>query len=314
MISHWLLPPNFHLLLRILRGKEPRAHRTRFLRELVAWTTPPRLQSALLSAAYTLARNDVSDNVSLRDRHRGARCFVFGNGPSLRDVDLRPLKHEITIGANSFYKHPQAAEIDLKYLCIGDASFMEDTPKCVAWHRIIAEQHPNAVLMLNPDARPLMRKHKLYASHEVHFYRLGVSSNNPSVAHFDFLKPLVVGHNTGSRLAIPLAMYMGCPDIMLLGFDANWMENYRGSYHFYQTHELFPEFDSQAADTRWPRYADQLISALRDFEAHATLAECAKERGVRISNGSPNSLLDMYPRQDYAEHVRQRTPTTVSTS
>jgi hypothetical protein len=312
MISQWLLPPNVQMLLRILRGQEPRAHRTRFVRDLVAWTTPPRIQSTLLGAAYTFGGLDVSNNLNLLDRHQGARCFVFGNGPSLKDVDLRPLKNEITIGANSFYKHPQAAEIDLKYLCIGDASFMEDSAKCVTWHRIIAEQHPKAVLMLNPDARPLMRKHKLYTHHEVHFYRLGVSSNNPSVAHFDFLKPLVVGHNTGSRLAIPLGIYMGCPDIMLLGFDANWMESYRGSYHFYEKHELFPEFDSQQADKRWPRYADQLINALRDFEAHATLAEAAKARGVRITNGSPNSMLDMYPRLDYTEHVRERGPAAVS--
>jgi hypothetical protein len=310
MISNWLLPPNVQLLLRVLRGLEPRTERARFFRDFVAWTTPPRLQSALLSLANTFSGNDVSNNRALRDRHKGQRCFVFGNGPSLNDVDLRALKGEITIGANSFYKHPQAAEVDLKYLCIGDASFMEDSPKCVTWHRIIAEQLPNTILMLNPEARPLIRKHKLYPQHQIHFYRLGVSSNNPSVAHFDFMQPLVVGQTTGSRLAIPLGIYLGCPDIMLLGFDANWMENHRASYHFYEKHELFPEFDSTVADKRWPRYADGLINALRDFEAHETLARAAKLRGVRITNGSPKSMLDMYPRLDYAEFVRQRGPAT----
>jgi len=307
MISHWLLTPNAHLLLRILRGKEPRAHYMRFFREIVAWTTPPEIQSLLLSTVNTLRGNDVSDNGQLRDVHRGKRCFVFGNGPSLKEFDLRLLRNEITIGANSFYKHPQASEVDLKFLCIGDASFMEDTPQCVRWHQIIAEQLPNTTLMLNPAARALIRKHRLYPHHHVHFYRHGVPANHSGIAHFDFEKPLVVGHNTGSRLSVPLGIYLGCPEIVLLGFDANWMENYRGSYHFYDKHELFPEFDSQATDQRWPRYADQLINALRDFEAHSILAEAARDRGVRILNGSPTSLLDMYPRVNFSDCVHRST-------
>jgi uncharacterized Rossmann fold enzyme len=314
MISQWLFPPKLHFLRRILRGQEPRAHYMRFLRELVAWTVPAEVQSAVLSGAYTLLGNDVRDNITLRDRHLGARCFVFGNGPSLKDADLTLLRNEITVGANSFYKHPQAAEVDLKYLCIGDASFMEDSSKCVAWHRIIAEQHPRAVLMLNPSARQLIKKHRLYSQHEVHFYRAGIATDNPDLVHHDFLKPLNVGHNTGSRLAIPLAMYMGCREMTLLGFDANWMENYRGSYHFYKTHELFPEFDSQEADKRWPRYADQLINALRDFEGHATLAEYAKDHAFKILNGSPASLLDMYPRVNYVEYLQQRSAANAVTA
>ena len=35
--------------------------------------------------------------------HQGKRCFVMGNGPSLRQTDLSKLKNEYTIGLNRIY-------------------------------------------------------------------------------------------------------------------------------------------------------------------------------------------------------------------
>lgn len=40
---------------------------------------------------------------SLQDRYRGKRCFILGNGPSLRRMDLSPLKDEVTFGLNRIY-------------------------------------------------------------------------------------------------------------------------------------------------------------------------------------------------------------------
>ena len=39
-----------------------------------------------------------------RDNHQGQRCFILGNGPSLRAMDLALLANEITIGQNAIYK------------------------------------------------------------------------------------------------------------------------------------------------------------------------------------------------------------------
>ncbi len=113
---------------------------------------------------------------------------------------------------------------------------------------------------------------------------------------FDFTRPLNVGHTTGSRLAIPLAVYLGFEEVYLLGFDASWLDDFEGSYHFYDTHQQWPVFDSQAADHRHPRYADQLINALRDFDSHELLAQSAPMHGVDIFNAGLGGRLDTYPR------------------
>ena len=39
----------------------------------------------------------------LKDMHRGQRCFIIGNGPSLKVTDLSKLRNEHTIGMNRIY-------------------------------------------------------------------------------------------------------------------------------------------------------------------------------------------------------------------
>jgi hypothetical protein len=39
----------------------------------------------------------------MKNQHRGERCFIIGNGPSLRETDISKLKHEFTFGMNRIY-------------------------------------------------------------------------------------------------------------------------------------------------------------------------------------------------------------------
>ena len=41
--------------------------------------------------------------ISIRGSHRGERAFIIGNGPSLRETDLSPLRNEFTFGLNRIY-------------------------------------------------------------------------------------------------------------------------------------------------------------------------------------------------------------------
>ncbi|MCC8085761.1 MAG: hypothetical protein LIP15_16235, partial [Clostridium sp.] len=40
---------------------------------------------------------------AFRGRYEGKRCFIIGNGPSLRQEDMDLLKQEYTFGANRIY-------------------------------------------------------------------------------------------------------------------------------------------------------------------------------------------------------------------
>jgi len=48
-------------------------------------------------------RDSIQKLDSLRNKYRGERCFIIGNGPSLKDTDLSKMKTEFTFGMNRIY-------------------------------------------------------------------------------------------------------------------------------------------------------------------------------------------------------------------
>jgi hypothetical protein len=65
------------------------------------WYNRARHQAAAL---FDRRLRDSQEAVEgFRDCHRGQRCFILGNGPSLRDTDLSRLRGEVTFGMNRIY-------------------------------------------------------------------------------------------------------------------------------------------------------------------------------------------------------------------
>src|SRR3972149_2114108 len=60
-----------------------------------------------LGYAFLLTRPNFRISITrmnaLKDIHRGQCCFIIGNGPSLRNMDLSPLAKEYTFGLNRIY-------------------------------------------------------------------------------------------------------------------------------------------------------------------------------------------------------------------
>lgn len=55
------------------------------------------------AAFHPWRRDSIHKLNELRNQHRGQRCFIIGNGPSLKNTDLSRLKNEFTFGMNRFY-------------------------------------------------------------------------------------------------------------------------------------------------------------------------------------------------------------------
>lgn len=48
-------------------------------------------------------RDSIKKLTALKDTHKGERCIIIGNGPSLKNTDLSRLKGSFTVGMNRFY-------------------------------------------------------------------------------------------------------------------------------------------------------------------------------------------------------------------
>jgi len=99
--------------------------------------------SDLPDAYWHAWRRDTRRRIAaLKDSRRGERCFIIGNGPSLRDTDLSKLRDEYTIGMNRIYlAFPEMGFETSYFLSVNDLVIEQSAadiqalkmPKFVSW-------------------------------------------------------------------------------------------------------------------------------------------------------------------------------------
>jgi len=67
------------------------------------WWWYNRARHRLAAIGSPQRRSSIRAIRTFHDRHRGRRCFILGNGPSLMQTDLSLLRDEITFGMNRIY-------------------------------------------------------------------------------------------------------------------------------------------------------------------------------------------------------------------
>ena len=139
-----------------------------------------------------------------KDKYKGHRCFVIGNGPSLKKMDLSFLKYEYTFGLNRIY------------LLFDDLGFTTDF--LISINRLVIEQFHKE--MTNIDTYKLFNW-KYRKSIKVDD-KTAYSVSRPGSMRGDLSKGFYGFHGTVSNTAIELAYYMGFDEVILIGIDHNW--------------------------------------------------------------------------------------------
>lgn len=62
-----------------------------------------RIPADVIAALHPMRRQSIKAIRELKDCHKGERCFVIGNGPSLRNTDMTRLRGEFTFGLNRIF-------------------------------------------------------------------------------------------------------------------------------------------------------------------------------------------------------------------
>ncbi len=74
-----------------------------------------------LATFHPWRRDTIERLAALKDKHKGQRCFIIGNGPSLKRTDLSRLKGEFTLGQNRIYlAFPELGFTTSYYLSVND--------------------------------------------------------------------------------------------------------------------------------------------------------------------------------------------------
>ena len=232
---------------------------------------------------------------ALRNCHKGERCFIIGNGPSLRAEDLDKLKNEITFACNRINLIFDQTDWRPTYYCITDLALFHS--------REIQEEASDFA-----DIKKLFCSQTLTQNtkfENTNYFVMNRMYREPPEFSSDASNWLYEG-GTITYISMQLAAYMGFSEIYLLGVDNNYgtktlpdgriVFDWKGS-HF--TENYIEDSVSEEMEN-WIDLADRLKSGVYDLNTTYRVASWhSRHLGISIYNATRGGALDVFPRVDF---------------
>ena len=230
-----------------------------------------------------------SKNVNYKNLHKGKRCFIIGNGPSLKPEDLDLLNNEITFGTNRIYGIYGKTKWRPTYYCIQDFMLINDLIS-----DIIVKTKESKIRFFPINN---YRKHYkiLNRQKNIKYFYLNIKGFNPQLPRFseDISKEVFEGQ-TITYTALQIAIYMGFKEIYLLGIDHSYsiVENKNGIIENKNTSDYFSGAPTEGV-TKRPYNIDNTTLA------YLSARNYAEKNGVKIYNTTRGGKLDIFERIDF---------------
>lgn len=216
--------------------------------------------------------------------HKGQDCFIIGNGPSLKNMDLSPLVDYHTFGLNKIYlMRDLGVDLNLSYL--------------VSVNRLVIEQSKEEFEKLTC---PAFLSHTASADiieDKKHVHRL--HTLNTWSFYEDISQPICEGY-TVTYVAMQLAYYMGFDRVFIIGVDhsfkqegdSNETQTYEGSDQNHFHPDYFKGQKWQLADV----YGSECSFHLAQYHF--------KKDKRLILDATVGGKLDVFPKVAFAEALK----------
>lgn len=224
-----------------------------------------------------------------RNLHRGERCFVFGNGPSLRGCDLGPLAAETTFVTNHFYFHPQIEALRPTYYCVSDLYFF-DRGLNPDWAANLNRFPDSTTFFLPIELRRRVRTRLDRAPARIHYLRCDRHREIWSLEDMtvDVTGVLHTGDSVVLDFCLPLAHFMGFASVYLLGCDTDYGAG--ETAHFYE--ERTPSRSTDYHRDRWVGHVTRSYAIARGL---------FEQDDRQIYNATAGGQLEVFPRVRLAD-------------
>ena len=238
-----------------------------------------------LPAAYLhpWRRESISALGELKDKYRGERCFIVGNGPSLRQTDVSKLKSEFTFGMNRVY------------LAFEEWGFQ--TTFLTSVNDLVIEQCVDDFLALDMPRFFSWRSHRFFPS-------TFQSANLPTFLYTTYDRPKF-SHDvryrvwegaTVTNVCLQLAFHMGFEQVILIGVDHSFTSKGEANKTVTSDGDDPNHFDPRyfGKGFRW-----QLPDLDMSEISYRMAKESYKKDGRQILDATIGGNLTVFPKADY---------------
>jgi len=225
------------------------------------------------------AKNNKEKLEQYHNIHKGKRCFIVANGPSLKETDVSLLKDEITIAMNRMY------------LNAGQMGFM---PTYIVVHDI-----PIQLLQFRDDLDALTLPKFFNWNARKHFTKKDnltfIRSDYTPKFSTDLTQSSWGGHSVTS-ICIQLAYYMGFDEVYLVGKDHNYEQTGTPGKLVIATgdekNHFTKNYYTKGMGWRIPDYKGEEL-------AYTMAKKAFDNSGRKIFDATINGKLDIFPKVDF---------------
>jgi hypothetical protein len=226
-----------------------------------------------------LRRESVRRLAAYQNIHKGKRCFIIGNGPSLRQTDLSRLKTEYTFGMNRIY------------LMFPELGFT--TSYFLTVNSLVIEQCAEDIRALPIPKFLSWRSHPLIQPTEDMMF-LHTTYTGPKFAQ-DARDRIWEGA-TVTYVALQLAYYMGFDQVILIGVDHSYTTQGKPNTTIVSEGEDPNHFSGGyfGKGFRW-----QLPDLDTSERSYLMARQTYTEAGRQIIDATVSGKLTIFPKVDY---------------
>lgn len=256
-------------------------------------------------------------NKALRNTHVGERCFILGNGPSLKQVDLSLLADEFVFTVNNFSFVDGFEKARTNVHLWMDRAFFDlrtdlkfNMPKILDNYRRMATQNP--LCFVDVAGFNFIKRHRLDEILNINYLHCGandIAANDQPL--FIDIGARITGFYTVVQYAIVAAIYMGFKEIYLLGCDSTGILSTINAAldieikndHAYQDED---QEDSQKQLIRNLGMTYLFFSNYKLFVGYDKLNyACWKLLNIKLINCSAQTIITSIPRMHLADVLKR---------
>jgi len=239
----------------------------------------------------------------LRNRHRGGRAFIVGNGPSIMKQDLTLLADELTFTTNWFVNHAQFNEIKPKFHVVSSHEMFggwgAKEPKLnERFVEQLAEHKHAPETIFSHRFRDAIRKDARLARNNSRFLifdRPKFQIDEIDEIGLDLSHPMHDGYTGLITFAIPLVLHMGVEEIYMVGCDCDYgikKPDDPKSYFYRPDQHPTSTTKFESLDRIW---ADDGPV----FKTYDIVRNAVEASGVAIYNATHGGRLERLPRVSF---------------
>jgi len=160
---------------------------------------------------------DITSIMSFKNKYKGNRCFVIGNGPSLNKLDLSKLENEFTFAVNGIFYKTDEIGFRPTFFMVEDSHVIKDNLER------INKFSPKIHKFFPTEYKELLSNHANTSFFKMNRGFYEATSPNFRIPRFstDFALKGYCGQSV-TMLNLQLAFYMGFSEVYLIGMDFSY--------------------------------------------------------------------------------------------